>query len=164
MSDPLHQYKKKRSFSDTPEPKNNASVDKEKSSFVIQKHQATHLHYDLRLQIGKTLKSWVLPKGVPKSTKEKHLAIQVEDHPLSYIHFEGSIPKGHYGAGKVEIWDKGNFCSIKKTREGNSVSVSKSLKDGHMEIILYGKKLKGPYALIHYREDKWLLIKMKKKT
>lgn len=156
-------YTEKRNFSKTPEPKSGGKRGTQKL-FVIQKHHAKRLHYDLRLQHGKTLKSWAVPKGIPKTTKEKHLAIQVEDHPIAYAEFEGTIPQGEYGAGKVEIWDKGSYSNIKKDSKEKVVPFSKCLEMGQIEIYFSGKRLKGPFALVHFKEDNWLLIKMKEKN
>ncbi|MDI6905495.1 MAG: DNA polymerase ligase N-terminal domain-containing protein [Candidatus Bathyarchaeia archaeon] len=117
--------------------------------FVIQKHYATHLHYDFRLEMDGVLKSWAVPKGPPIEFGVKRLAVQVEDHELSYIDFEGTIPEGLYGAGKVEIWDKGTYTL--KHRSRNKI-----------EFTLHGEKLAGDYALIRFKGDKnWLLFKKK---
>ena len=116
--------------------------------FVIQKHQATHLHYDFRLEIDNVLKSWAVPKQPPTRPGVKRLAVQVEDHALNYIHFEGTIPEGQYGAGTVEIWDKGTYALTTRT-------------DKIMEFALQGSKLKGNYALINFKENNWLLIRKK---
>ncbi len=116
--------------------------------FVIQKHQATHLHYDFRLEMDNVLKSWAVPKEPPTQPGIRRLAIQVEDHELGYIGFEGSIPEGEYGAGTVEIWDKGTYSL-------------KSRDDKIIEFTLNGSRLKGNYALINFKENNWLLIKKK---
>lgn len=117
--------------------------------FVIQRHHATHLHYDFRLEMDGVLKSWAVPKEPPTQPGVKRLAVMVEDHPLSYIDFEGIIPEGMYGAGKVEIWDKGT-CTI-TSRSANKI-----------EFKLYGEKMKGDYAIILFKGGKnWLLIKKK---
>jgi DNA ligase D-like protein (predicted 3'-phosphoesterase) len=119
--------------------------------FVIHKHQATHLHYDFRLEMDNVLKSWAIPKEPPTEPTIKRLAVQVEDHMLSYIDFEGTIPKGEYGAGKVEIWDKGTYTL-------------KSRKDNKTVFTLHGSKLSGDYTLLRFKEDKnWLLFKNKPK-
>ena len=120
--------------------------------FVIHEHHASHLHWDLRLEIGGVLKSWAVPKQPPRTTGIKRLAIQVEDHPRSYANFEGEIPEGQYGAGKVKIWDKGKFHLIEKTK--NKIEFERS-----------GLKLKGKYALIKTNygnkpEKSWLFMKI----
>jgi len=117
--------------------------------FVIQKHHATHLHYDFRFEMDDVLKSWAVPKEPPTKPGIKRLAVQVEDHELSYINFEGIIPEGMYGAGKVEIWDRGKY--MLKHRSENKI-----------EFTLHGEKLQGDYTLIRFKGDKnWLLIKKK---
>ncbi len=126
--------------------------------FVIQKHHARTLHYDVRLEIRGTLKSWAVPKGPPKKLGEKRLAVLTENHPLSYAKFEGVIPEGKYGAGKVEIWDSGTIENVKAD------SLSKCFKDGVVEFRAKGKKLKGTYALVHFKEKNWLMIKVRTKT
>jgi len=125
--------------------------------FVMQKHRARTLHYDLRLQMGGVLKSWAVPKGPPKKIGEKHLAILTEDHPLSYATFEGIIPEGHYGAGKVEIWDSGHYLNLKEA------SMLSCFKDGVIEFELIGDRLKGRFALIHFKEKNWLFTKLRMK-
>lgn len=135
-----------------------------KRRFVIHKHAATHLHYDFRLEMNRVLKSWAIPKGLSKLTKDKRLGIQTEDHKLSYIDFEGTIPEGHYGAGKVTIWDEGEYENIRRDKNGKEISLTKSLKEGHLEVRLLGKKYKGCYAIIHFKEKNWLFVKMREKT
>jgi bifunctional non-homologous end joining protein LigD len=132
-------------------------------TFVIHKHHATHLHYDLRLEIDDTYKSWAVPKGPSTDPQEKRLAIAVPDHSLSYGSFEGVIPPFHYGAGPVLIWDNGIIENIKQ-REGKFVPLSQCYKEGNIEIIFHGKKLQGAYALIKTSPiKKWILVKMKDK-
>jgi bifunctional non-homologous end joining protein LigD len=115
--------------------------------FVIQKHSATHLHYDFRLEMDGALKSWAIPKEPPTAAGVKRLAVEVEDHEISYIDFEGTIPKGEYGAGTVEIWDKGTYTLKQRNKD-------------KLEFTLHGEKLKGDYMLIRFKGDKnWLLIK-----
>ncbi len=116
--------------------------------FVVQKHQATHLHYDFRLEMDNVLKSWAVPKEPPTTSGVRRLAVQVEDHALDYIGFEGTIPEGQYGAGTVEIWDKGTYTLRNRT-------------DKIIEFGLQGTRLKGNYALIHFKENNWLLIRKK---
>jgi len=153
----LKQYKSKRDFKKTPEPKSSKKTEKE--IFVVQKHDATNLHYDFRLKIGSALKSWAIPKRPTGQYGERRLALETEDHPLSYASFEGIIPKGNYGAGKVEIWDKGSFKNIRK------VSMQKSYEQGQIEVNLKGKKLKGNFTLIQTKFNdnpkNWLFIKTK---
>lgn len=111
----LEEYQKKRNFSKTPEPK--AEVDaSNKGRFVVQRHEATRLHYDLRLEIDGVLKSWAVPKGPSMSHRDKRLAVETEDHPVKYLHFEGNIPKGNYGAGDMWIWDEGLFIRAQRIR------------------------------------------------
>lgn len=160
----LIDYMEKRDFRYTKEPlgkiKKHVS---EHPIFVIQKHDASHLHYDLRLQINGVLVSWAVPKGPPLIESEKRLAIQTEDHPLEYAHFEGTIPEGNYGAGTVKMWDKGTFFTIKE-KDGKLVPLEECLKQGHLEIFFEGNKMNGPYALIKTKmsgKDQWLLLKMK---
>ena len=155
----LKQYKTKRKFSKTPEPKPAAApsairqgIKTKKPIFVIHRHDASHLHWDLRLEINGVLKSWAVPKEPPRETKIKRLAIQVEDHPLEYAKFQGTIPEGQYGAGKVEIWDRGTYELKEKTKD-------------KIEFVLSGKKLKGNFVLVktHYGnkpEKSWLFFRV----
>ncbi len=144
----LEKYQAKRKFSVTPEPKG-AVKNQGLSRFVVQKHQASHLHYDFRLERQGVLKSWAVPKGVPEKIGVKRLAIEVEDHPVDYINFSGCIPKGEYGAGTVEIYDKGKWQAL----DG-------SLEHGSMKFNLAGKKLKGEYVLVRLKDKKnWLIYK-----
>ncbi len=141
-------------LSNTIKPKEKALSSSQK--FVVQKHDASHLHYDLRIAVDGVYKSWAIPKGPSFSTKHKRLAVQVEDHPLNYGTFEGVIPKGEYGAGTVMVWDRGTYRNLKK-----ETSMKQCLKNGRIEIFLNGKILKGGFALVRFREKNWLLIKMK---
>ncbi len=153
----LEQYKKKRDFKKTPEPRNNQPIDKNKQLYIIQKHDASHLHYDFRLQIGDVLKSWAVPKGPSLDPNVKRLAVHVEDHPLSYGSFEGIIPQGEYGGGTVMLWDKGTWQTEN--------SLEKAYQKGHMIFTLRGKKLKGEWQLIQIKKDpkNWLLMKINDK-
>lgn len=165
MSKKLAEYKKKRHFKKTPEPAPLVKKKKGKEPiFVVQKHHASHLHYDFRIEMGGVLKSWAVPKGFPEKSSVRHLAILTEDHPMEYARFHGVIPEGEYGAGLVEIWDHGTFENIKKDKTGKDVSLAKAFEHGSIELLLHGKKLKEAYALIHFRDKEWLLIKMKKKS
>ena len=158
----LKQYKEKRDFSKTNEPSSfKANIkNKEKHVFVIQKHDARNLHYDLRLEINGVLKSWAVPKKPSNNSSIKRLAIETEDHPLSYKDFEGSIPEGQYGAGTVEIWDKGEYEN-KNIKNQKKISMKKAYDNGEIIVRLKGKKLKGDFALIktRYQKNSWLLIK-----
>ncbi len=120
---PLKKYNKKRNLKKSGEPLSSKkfSAEAKKKIFVVHKHHASHLHWDLRLEMNRTLKSWAVPKQPPKSKGTKRLAIQVEDHPRSYANFEGEIPEGNYGAGKVEIWDKGTYELISKDKKKNTL-------------------------------------------
>ncbi len=147
----LEEYEKKRHFEKTPEPSfSDLKESSDKTIFVVQRHDARNLHYDFRLEIDGVLKSWAVPKQPPKKAGTKRLAIQTEDHPLAYANFEGEIPAGEYGAGKVEIWDRGTF-ELQKHEEKEIV------------VTLHGEELKGDYVLIrtkYGKEEKgWLLFK-----
>lgn len=144
----LATYKKKRDFAKTSEPKDKIFKSR-KPIFVVHEHWAKHHHFDFRLEIEGVLKSWAVPKGPPQKIGEKRLAIQVEDHPLAYASFKGKIPEGQYGAGKVEIWDKGKLEIKEKTT--NSIKFE-----------LFGRKLKGNFSLFHpptFEKKSWLLLK-----
>lgn len=130
-----------------------------KPIFVIQKHDATRLHYDFRLEVDGVLKSWAIPKGPSTNPKDKRLAVMVNDHAMDYAKFEGVIPEG-YGAGTVMVWDIGTYKNIKESN-GESLSMKECLKKGQIEIFLEGEKLHGGYALIRMQDKNWLLIKMK---
>jgi len=160
----LEAYRTKRDFSRTPEPP--GEKEEAENVFVIQKHAARSLHYDLRLQIAGTLKSWAVPKGPPLSTGQKHLAVRTEDHPLEYKDFEGEIPQGQYGAGEVVIWDKGTFENVSRDSKRRPISPAQALENGKIEIIFKGSRIKGRYILIRLKrndtdKENWLLIKSK---
>src|SRR5690554_6356233 len=154
----LKEYTEKRKFDSTPEPA--GELNRENGGrFVVQRHQARRLHYDLRLEIEGVLKSWALPKGPSMNPKDKRLAIQTEDHPVKYFTFKGIIPKGNYGAGEMEIWDHGTF----KVLEKYGKPIEQHL-NGNLKIVLAGKKVKGEFSLVKMEEDtqnQWLLIKKK---
>ncbi|MEO6032801.1 MAG: DNA ligase D [Burkholderiaceae bacterium] len=151
-SDALAPYRSKRNFALTSEPSGDDSVGLEATTFVVQKHWASHLHYDLRLELGGTMKSWAIPKGPSLDPKHKRMAVQVEDHPRSYSSFEGTIAPGQYGAGKVIVWDQGSWSPLNEPVEG--------LRSGHLKFELRGHKLQGKWALVRMKGDKpWLLIK-----
>ncbi|ACB77581.1 non-homologous end-joining DNA ligase [Opitutus terrae] len=149
----LKAYVKKRDFRKTAEPKGGRAPGGAGHRFVVQKHAASRLHYDFRLELGGTLKSWAVPKGMPYAKGDKRLAVHVEDHPVSYIDFEGTIPQGQYGGGTVMVWDRGTF-------EPLSEAPLKELDGGKLHFVLRGKKLKGEWYLVRLRGgDEWLLIK-----
>lgn len=155
----LKEYQEKRKWDETPEPVPASRMESSKEPvFVVQKHCASHLHFDFRLEADGVLKSWAVPKGPSMNPKEKRLAVQVEDHPLDYAFFEGTIPEGNYGAGTVEIWDNGTYTYLEKYR-----TIAEALAHGVLEFKLHGRKLKGRFTLVRTRmngKDKnWLLIK-----
>lgn len=159
----LKKYKEKRNFQETTEPKALKKSSTKKNMFVVQKHAASHLHYDFRLEIDGVLVSWAVPKGPSMNPNDKRLAVMTEDHPLDYAHFEGVIPEDNYGAGTVMVWDIGTYTNIKKI-DNKLVPIEECLNTGTIEIELHGKKLKGKFALIHARlgnsEKNWLLKKI----
>jgi bifunctional non-homologous end joining protein LigD len=168
---PLEEYKRKRRFEETPEPAPKLGK-KSGHRFVVQKHRATRLHYDFRLEMEGVLKSWAVPKGPSLDPADKRLAMQVEDHPVSYFDFEGTIPEGNYGAGTVMVWDVGTWEPLSpqpvngKYVSGTEAEAAEMLKKGDLKFRLHGQKLKGDFALIHIRARRpgskgteWLLIK-----
>ncbi|HMS64378.1 MAG TPA: DNA ligase D [Ignavibacteria bacterium] len=160
----LSLYKQKRNFKNTPEPSETSSLKTGKLKFVIQKHDASHLHYDLRLELDGVLKSWAVPKGPSMDPSDKRLAVQVEDHPLDYGNFSGIIPEGNYGAGVVEIWDKGTYLPVNPSKINDVKLLRTMLKKGDIKFILNGHYLKGEFALVRMNDGKeknWLLIKKK---
>jgi bifunctional non-homologous end joining protein LigD len=162
----LKEYNSKRDFNKTSEPKSGHSSNKNKLQFVIQKHDATRLHYDFRLEMEGVLKSWAVPKGPSTDPKTKRLAMMVEDHPFDYKDFEGLIPKGEYGGGTVIVWDHGTYEPIEKIRgkKAQERHLIEQLKAGSVKILLYGEKLNGEFALVKTHgmgENGWLLIKHK---
>ncbi|HLO82111.1 MAG TPA: DNA ligase D [Chitinophagaceae bacterium] len=159
----LQQYKAKRNFSATPEPAGKQVKNAKALRFVVQRHQASRLHYDFRLEIGGVLVSWAVPKGPSMNTTDKRLAVHVEDHPVDYIDFEGEIPKGNYGAGIVEVWDHGTFIPVDgKQNPITEKKAEANIAKGELKFILNGKKLKGGFVLVQLKDEKnWLLIKHK---
>jgi DNA ligase D-like protein (predicted 3'-phosphoesterase) len=157
----LEDYRRKREFSETPEPMGRARRSSRKRIFVVQKHDASRLHYDFRLAINGVLISWAVPKGPSMDPAEKHLAIRTEDHPLEYAEFEGVIPAGQYGAGTVMVWDTGTY------EPPNSIPPDKQLAQGKIDVELHGSKLRGGFTLVRTGKrlrassgkEHWLLIK-----
>ncbi len=164
----LKEYKKKRSFTETPEPRGGKPAGKV-LQFVVQKHDASRLHYDFRLEMGGVLKSWAIPKGPSLNPADKRLAMMVEDHPFDYKDFEGIIPAGNYGAGTVIVWDEGTYEALEETNGSKAAqekALLEGLREGSLKFRLNGKKLKGEFALVrtHGRGDNsWLLIKHRDK-
>jgi len=153
----LSRYRKKRDFSTSPEPKGTSKKRGNRLIFVVQKHRASHLHYDLRLEMGGVLKSWAIPRGPSLNPKDRRLCIRVEDHPYDYKDFEGNIPAGNYGAGDVIIWDRGTYEGANQESEE---SLLEMLRKGSFSLILNGKKLAGGFSLIRMRRpNQWLLVK-----
>ena len=163
----LQTYHDKRDFEATPEPRGEVRTSAESLMFVVQKHDATSLHYDFRLEIDGVLKSWSIPKGPSLNPADKRLAMQTEDHPVDYANFEGWIPKGHYGAGEVIVWDTGEYVPQDlKLRlippEQANEEASKQHAAGQLKFELRGHKLRGSWALVKMKgrgEKSWLLIK-----
>ncbi|MFA6087138.1 DNA ligase D [Mucilaginibacter sp.] len=162
----LEKYAGKRDFTKTAEPKAGKSKDNDKLMFVVQKHDASRLHYDFRLEMEGVLKSWAVPKGPSTDPKNKRLAMMVEDHPFDYRNFEGIIPQGEYGGGTVIVWDEGTYEPIEeiKGKKAQEKHLLKQLKEGSLKIKLHGEKLQGEYALVKTQgmgDNGWLLIKHK---
>lgn len=156
------EYRRKRNFRKTPEPKGGGRR-RGRPRFVIQKHDATSLHYDFRLEVGDVLVSWAVPKGPSTDPREKRLALRTEDHPTGYIDFEGVIPEGEYGAGTVLVWDTGTYRNLREDKDGGK-DMAASIDDGLVEVWLEGEKLAGGYALkrtLQGKKPQWLLVKMK---
>ncbi len=172
----LDEYKRKRRFDETPEPP--PKIEKRsRHRFVVQRHAATRLHYDFRLEMDGVLKSWAVPKGPSLDPADKRLAMQVEDHPVSYYDFEGTIPQGNYGGGTVMVWDVGTWEPLSPVPvngeyiPGTDKEADAMLEKGDLKFRLKGKRLKGDFALIHIKArrtgskgNEWLLIKKKDKS
>lgn len=156
-------YNKKRNFEDTPEPAGKVKSSVSKLSFVVQRHKASRLHYDFRLEMNGVLKSWAVPKGPSLNPADKRLAMMVEDHPYDYKDFAGVIPEGNYGAGIVEIWDTGTYADPENSDKATAEKKLKAaLKAGNLKFRLFGKKLQGEFALVKLKgkeDNSWLLIK-----
>jgi bifunctional non-homologous end joining protein LigD len=160
---PLEAYRKKRNFAETPEPPGGVrrAARRGKPIFVVQKHDASRLHYDFRLEINGALTSWAVPKGPSMNPADKRLAVMTEDHPLEYADFEGIIPKGQYGAGTVMVWDKGWY------EAANGIPIDRQLARGKVDIVMHGRKLRGGFTLIRRtnrssarsQARNWLLVK-----
>tara|TARA_R110000823_G_scaffold27609_16_gene80457 strand:- start:25263 stop:25856 length:594 start_codon:yes stop_codon:yes gene_type:complete len=155
------EYAKKRDLSRSGEPAGKTRKKRGKPAFVIQKHDASSLHYDFRLEVDGVLKSWAVPKGLSTDPRDKRLAIRTEDHPLDYADFEGVIPQSEYGGGTVIIWDRGTFKNITRKKD-RTVGIRSALKHGHAVVRLEGEKLSGDYTLQRIEKgdkEQWLVIK-----
>lgn len=165
----LHEYRARRDFERTAEPAGGAvrpARGNEWPKFCIQKHDASHLHYDLRLEAEGVLKSWAVPKGPSLDPADKRLAMRTEDHPLEYLGFEGVIPQGEYGGGTMIVWDVGFFRNLTVDRKGFEIAVADALDEGHLRFWLEGKKLRGAFALTRTSgadepREKWILVKVR---
>jgi bifunctional non-homologous end joining protein LigD len=161
---PLVEYKQKRDFAVTQEPRPRVAKSDHNPIFVIQEHHASRLHYDFRLEADGVLKSWAVPKKPTTDPAVRRLAVQVEDHPLGYANFSGKIPEGEYGAGTVKIWDRGTYENLLE-KNPQRRTLTQAIADGHVEILLRGRKLSGKFALVRTKvrrnKSDWLLIKMK---
>lgn len=166
----LDEYNRKRDFSKTGEPSGKPRAKRRKGApkrrhprFAFQKHAASSLHYDLRLEVGDVLVSWAIPKGPSLDPRVKRLAMRTEDHPLDYLSWEGVIPRGEYGAGEMIVWDRGVYQNISKTRSGREMDIDEALEKGDLKLFLLGEKIRGPYALVRTsdpgKREQWLLIK-----
>ncbi len=157
----LEGYQAKRNFGRTPEPSGGESRASAAPIFVVQKHDASRLHYDFRLEVDGVLKSWAIPRGPSTDPREKRLAVPTEDHPLEYAGFEGVVPAGEYGAGTVLVWDTGAFQNLTE-KKGVAIPLNEAVAHGHVKVWLQGQKLKGGYALTRFKTGKdeaWLLVK-----
>src|SRR5215510_2036087 len=156
----LEGYKQKQHFDTTPEPRPRLGKAHRRPLFVVQEHDATRLHYDFRLEAAGVLKSWAVTKEPSLDPAVKRLAVRVEDHPLGYANFEGTIPEGHYGAGEVRIWDHGTFENADPSQ-----GIAEGLDAGRLSFVLHGQKLNGRFSLVRMRgvggakKEHWLLIK-----
>ncbi|MFN2437762.1 MAG: DNA polymerase ligase N-terminal domain-containing protein [Chitinophagaceae bacterium] len=164
----LSSYKKKRNFSDTPEPEGKEKSSKNSLRFVIQKHDASQLHYDFRLEMEGVLKSWAVPKGPSLNPENKRLAMMVEDHPYDYRNFEGIIPAGNYGGGTVIVWDEGTYEPMEAeglNKKEQEKLLLKQLAAGDLKLNMHGEKIKGTFALFQLKKaengNAWLLVKKK---
>jgi DNA ligase D-like protein (predicted 3'-phosphoesterase) len=159
----LEEYRSKRDFDQSDEPAGDDGAHNKEPIFVIQKHDASSLHYDFRLEVDGVLKSWAVPKGPSTDPSSKRLALPTEDHPLEYRDFEGVIPEGEYGAGVVLVWDTGPYRNLRGEKEEESRTMKESIEEGKIEVWLEGEKVQGGYAVVQTssgENERWLLIKM----
>ncbi|TVP69884.1 MAG: DNA ligase [Nitriliruptor sp.] len=164
MTDELEQYRTRRDLEASPEPAGEVRDATERPVFVIQQHDASSLHYDVRLEADGVLLSWAVPKGPSTDPGDKQLAVRTEDHPVDYADFEGRIPEGEYGAGTVIVWDIGPYRNLTTDDDGEELPVGRAVEQGHVKLWLEGEKLRGGYALTHAKlggdESNWLLVKI----
>lgn len=162
--DALREYLAKRDLETSPEPTGGETRAGTAARFVIQEHDASSHHFDLRLEADGVLKSWAVPKGPSTDPDDKRLAVRTEDHPMDYADFEGAIPEDEYGGGEVIVWDAGVYDNLTADDDGEEVPVARGVEDGHVKFRLHGEKLRGGYVLTRTRfrgeDDNWLLIKV----
>ena len=161
-TDSLAEYRRKRDFTKTHEPEGNAAARRGRLRFVIQKHAASHLHYDFRLELDGVMKSWAVPKGPSLDPSAKRLAMEVEDHPIEYNTFEGTIPAGEYGGGTVMLWDRGTYHAEDAGGLDDEGALRRGYEKGEMKFTLHGERLRGSFALVRMKRPgrpQWLLIK-----
>ena len=156
----LDKYLAKRHFAVTPEPTGGAAT-KGLPRFVIQQHDATRMHYDVRLEVDGVLVSWAVPRGPSMDPAEKRLAVMTEDHPMDYAGFEGYIPRGQYGGGPVIVWDAGLYHNLTSGRRDQIRPMREAIDRGHVKVWLMGEKLQGAWALTHTDGKQWLMVKVK---
>ena len=157
----LESYRRKRDLECSGEPAGGRRPPGPEPAFVIQKHHASSLHYDFRLEVAGVLKSWAVPKGPSTDPRDRRLAMEVEDHPLDYASFEGVIEEGSYGAGPVIVWDTGTYRNVSE-RRGEEIPIEQALREGHLSVWLEGQKLRGGWSLRRIRDGakpQWLLVK-----
>jgi DNA ligase D-like protein (predicted 3'-phosphoesterase) len=158
----LRTYPRKRDFAKTSEPRGRRRRTSHKPRFVVQQHDATTRHWDFRLEAGRVLASWAVPKGPSLNPSDKRMAMRTEDHPLEYADFEGTIPEGEYGAGPIIVWDRGTYRNLTK-KDGTAIPVEDAIRDGHVTVWLKGEKLAGGFALTRVakaKRERWLLVKV----
>lgn len=164
MADQLERYRKRRDLDASPEPPGEVRSPSERPIFVVQQHDASSMHYDVRLEADGVLKSWAVPKGPSTDPSDKQLAVRTEDHPLDYADFEGRIPEEEYGGGTVIVWDIGPYRNLTTDDDGEEVPVDEAIEHGHVKVWLEGDKLQGGYVFTHAKlggdEDNWLLVKV----
>ncbi|MFO7960278.1 MAG: DNA polymerase ligase N-terminal domain-containing protein [Nitriliruptoraceae bacterium] len=164
MTDELERYRKLRDFAASPEPPGEVRAASERPIFVVQQHDASTLHYDVRLEADGVLLSWAVPKGPSTDPRDKQLAIRTEDHPVDYADFEGRIPEDEYGGGTVLVWDIGPYRNLTTDDDGEERTVRDAAEHGHIKVWLEGEKLQGAYVLTHAKlggdDDNWLLVKV----